>query len=244
MKPEAGQQACVLIPARNEADRIGATVRAADELNGVSRIIVVDDASTDGTAALAEQAGAHLVVRLDRHAGKGGALDKGLEHCSSPILLMLDADLGDSAWLAQALLDPVLAGECDMTVAVFPELVDPGARTGGGGFGLALKLARRGIRLLTGAELAAPLSGQRALVRSIVEQKGGFGHGFAVETCLSGWAAAGGWRVREIPVAMKHRRTAKDVAGMLHRAKQLLHIAQGLVWLAINRGRARRAADA
>jgi len=235
--------ACVLIPARNESGRIAATVLAASKLAGISGIIVIDDGSTDDTAALAREAGADQVVRLERNLGKGGALDEGLKHCSSPVILMLDGDLGESASLAQALLDPVLAGECDMTVAVFPELVERGARTGGGGFGLALKLARRGIRLLTGAELAAPLSGQRALDRRIVESKGGFGYGFSVETCLSGWSAAGGWRVREVPVAMKHRRTGRDVAGTLHRARQLMHIARGLVWVAFNRGKARRAAD-
>ncbi len=239
----SARRACVLIPARNESARIADTVRAASALAGICDVIVIDDASTDDTAALAREAGAVQVVRLERNLGKGGALDEGFKHCFSPVILMLDGDLGESASLAQALLDPVLAGECDMTVAVFPELVERGARTGGGGFGLALKLARRGIRLLTGCELAAPLSGQRALDRRIVEGMGGFGHGFSVETCLSGWAAAGGWRVREVPVAMKHRRTGKDLAGMRHRARQLMHIARGLVWVAFNRGKARRAAD-
>ena len=236
--------ACVLIPARNESGRIAATVLAASKLAGISGIIVVDDDSTDDTATLAREAGADQVVRLERNLGKGGTLDEGLKHCSSPFILMLDGDLGESASLAQALLDPVLAGECDMAIAVFPELVERGARAGGGGFGLALKLARWGIQLLTGCELAAPLSGQRALDRRIVESMGEFGYGFSVETCLSGWAAAGGWRVREVPVAMKHRRTGKDLAGMRHRARQLLHIARGLVWLAFNRRKVRRASDA
>ncbi|MEJ5298512.1 MAG: glycosyltransferase family 2 protein [Armatimonadota bacterium] len=230
------RQASLLIPAFNEEDRIAATVRAACRLQGVSEVIVIDDGSTDGTAAAAAEAGASRVLRLPRNRGKGAALDAGLCEAREPVILMLDGDLGESASLAQPLLDPVLADEADMTVAVFPELV---SRQGGGGLGLALRLARWGIRVLTGAQLAAPLSGQRALDRRIVETMGGFGRGFGVETALSGWAAAGGWRVIEVPLAMSHRRTGRDLRGFLHRGRQLLHIARALIWLIFSRRRAR-----
>lgn len=235
--------AAVLIPAFNESDRIAATVKAARTLRGISRVIVIDDASTDTTADLAEQAGADSVVRLERNLGKGGAMDAGLRMLQEPFILMLDADLGESAGLAQPLLDPVLEGRADMTVAVFPELTRPAGqgRSQGGGFGLALKAARAGIRALTGADLVAPLSGQRALDRRIIESMGGFAKGFGVETALSGWAAAGGWRVVEVPVEMSHRRTSKDVAGFLHRGRQMWHIVRALLWLAAARGRARKA---
>jgi hypothetical protein len=45
----------VVIPARNEVDRIGATVRAAARLPGADLIVVVDEGSSDGTAAAARQ---------------------------------------------------------------------------------------------------------------------------------------------------------------------------------------------
>ena len=57
----AGSQAgdvAVVIPARNEADRIAATVTAAAGLAGVGLVVVVDDGSQDGTGALARRAGA------------------------------------------------------------------------------------------------------------------------------------------------------------------------------------------
>ncbi len=229
-------RASLLIPAFNEEDRIAETLQAACGLRGVSEIIVIDDGSTDRTAEAAASAGAARVLRLPRNRGKGAALDAGLREATGRFILMLDADLGGSASLAQPLLDPVLEGRADMTVAVFPELR---SQRGGGGFGLALRLARWGIRLLTGAELAAPLSGQRALDRRIVETMGGFGRGFGVETALSGWAAAGGWKVLEVPLEMSHRRTGRDLRGFLHRGRQLLHIARALLWLAGARRRAR-----
>jgi hypothetical protein len=68
----------IIIPAKNEADRIGATVRAAASLPGADIVVVVDDGSTDGTAAAAAQAGAR-VVRHSRNRGKAAALETGAE---------------------------------------------------------------------------------------------------------------------------------------------------------------------
>jgi len=47
----------VVIPARNEADRIAATVTAAAGLAGVGLVVVIDDGSRDGTGAIARRAG-------------------------------------------------------------------------------------------------------------------------------------------------------------------------------------------
>ena len=69
----------VLIPAHNEAGLIGATVGAAREIPGVSQVIVINDGSTDNTAAIAAGAGA-VVVDMPRNAGKGAALTAGWQH--------------------------------------------------------------------------------------------------------------------------------------------------------------------
>src|SRR5439155_26502525 len=55
------RRVCALIAARNEADRIGATVSALRSLPGVEDVVVVDDASTDGTASAALAAGATVI---------------------------------------------------------------------------------------------------------------------------------------------------------------------------------------
>lgn len=227
----------VIIPAYNEADRIVATVQAALSLPQVSEVIVVSDGSQDNTAEAASLGGASRVIELPANQGKGAALNAGLKAASAPIILMLDGDLGESAARAAPLIEPVAAGRCDMTVAIFPELTRPRK---GGGMGIALRLARIGIRRLVGADLIAPLSGQRTLRREIVESMGGFGSGFGVETRLSGWAAAGGWKVEEIPLEMTHRRTGKNAAGFVHRGKQLAHILQALLWLAVHRTEAEK----
>ncbi|MGH2635621.1 MAG: glycosyltransferase, partial [Actinomycetota bacterium] len=66
-----------LIAARDERERIGATVVALRGITGVSEVIVVDDGSRDDTASRALAAGAS-VLRLDRARGKGRALEGAL----------------------------------------------------------------------------------------------------------------------------------------------------------------------
>lgn len=68
---------CVLICAHNEAQHIEAVVRVALE-QAPCGVVVVDDGSTDGTAELAERAGAH-VLRNPENLGKGAALQRGFE---------------------------------------------------------------------------------------------------------------------------------------------------------------------
>ena len=113
----------VIIPAFNEAERVGATVQAAASLPGADLVVVVDDGSADDTAAVAERAGAH-VVRHARNRGKAAALETGAEavrllESAAPngaaagsevgaagaaprYLLFLDADLGETAAQAAA----------------------------------------------------------------------------------------------------------------------------------------------
>ena len=66
----------VVIPARNEADRIRQTVTAATGLPGVGLVVVVDDGSRDGTGAVARRAGA-VVLRHARNRGKAAAMQSG-----------------------------------------------------------------------------------------------------------------------------------------------------------------------
>src|SRR5260370_32873351 len=76
MSPRGGMG--VVIPARNESDRIGATVRAAVRIPGVDIVVVVDDGSSDGTGSGAAVAGA-IVVRHARNRGKAAAVETGAE---------------------------------------------------------------------------------------------------------------------------------------------------------------------
>jgi hypothetical protein len=219
-----------LIPAHNEAERIDATVRAVRGIESVDTVVVVDDASTDDTATLASEAGA-AVVRLASNLGKGGALEAGLAAAGEPdVLLLLDADLGDTAIQGGRLLEPVLAGSADMSIARFPR------PEGKAGFGLVKGLARWGIRRLGGPfDAQAPLSGQRALNRQALAACRPFESGYGVEVALTVRALRAGLRVTEVETTMSHAATGRDISGFAHRGRQFAHVAKALVGVARER---------
>lgn len=208
----------VVIPARNEADRIGATVAAAAAISEVDEVIVVDDGSADDTARLAAGAGA-TVLSLRTSCGKAAAVAAGVSAASSDIVLLLDADLAETASEGALLLAPVAAGEADMTIATFP--VHPGR---GGGLGLVVRASRYAILRATGRRMVAPLSGQRAMRRAVWQRVGRFAPGFGLETGLTIDALRAGFTVLEVPTQMDHRVTGRSLPATLHRLRQLVAV--------------------
>ncbi|GAA2410260.1 glycosyltransferase family 2 protein [Nonomuraea africana] len=217
----------VIVPAKDEAERIGATVAAALELPGVDLVVVVDDGSADQTGRIARAAGAR-VVRHSRNRGKATAMESGAEAVrllDGPVprhLLFLDADLGETARAASALVEPVRAGEADMTIAVFATRVKLG------GHGLVVRLSRDGIKRACGFSATQPLNGQRCLTREAFEAAQPLAHGFGVETGLTIDLVRKGFRVVEVEVEMAHRATGNDWHAQLHRARQLRDVARAL----------------
>jgi glycosyltransferase involved in cell wall biosynthesis len=117
---EDGMTASVscIIPAWNEASRIGAVLHATIGHPGLSEVIVVDDASSDTSADVAEAAGAR-VFRQPRNAGKSAAIARGLAEATGSHILFLDADLvGLTAAHVSSLLTPVLSGRADVTISL------------------------------------------------------------------------------------------------------------------------------
>jgi len=220
----------VLIPAFQEATRIAATVTAARALPGVTRVLVIDDGSTDDTGERAARAGAE-VLRLPVNSGKGAALRAGLAACpgdDDDIFLLLDADLGASASEAAGLLQPVLADVADLTIARFP------ATPGRAGFGLVKGLAHWGTWLLTRRRLHAPISGQRACRRWVLTAAP-IANGYGAETAMNVAAGDAGARIVEVPVAMHHAATGRDWAGFRHRGRQFVHVLGALAAAACGR---------
>jgi glycosyltransferase involved in cell wall biosynthesis len=233
--------ALALVPAYNEAGRVGATVTALRKLPDVAEVLVVSDGSTDATAAAALEAGAHC-LELPCNFGKGDALNAGLaalmERVSEGItpepaaLLLADADLADTAGRLDALIAPVLDGTADVAVADLPP------QQGAGGFGLAMGMARWGMERLSGRRMREPLSGQRALRWSALPELIPFAPGFGVEVAMTMDALRAGLRVIEVEVELRHAATGRDLAGILHRGRQAGAIARELSRRRAWRGRA------
>ncbi|HUP69209.1 MAG TPA: glycosyltransferase [Acidimicrobiales bacterium] len=210
-----------LVPAKDRADSVAATVQALTELDEVDEVLVVDDGSVDDTAAVAAAAGAR-VLRLPANVGKGGAVRAGIDATpEADVYLLIDADLGSTAARSQALLPPVLSGQADMSIAVLP------SAGGRGGFGAVRRLAAAGVLRATGQPTRAPLSGQRAVLAPLLRSLT-LGARFGLETAMTIDARRAGARVVEVDLDMDHRHTGRSLAGFGHRARQGLDVARAL----------------
>ena len=208
----------ILVAARDEEDRIGATVTALRRGFPEAEVIVADDGSCDGTPEAAEAAGAR-VVRLPRR-GKGQALALGERAAPPGRLLLCDADLAGE-------LGALLDSTADLAIAAFAERE-------GGGFGIVKRTARELLRLAAGHELREPLSGQRALSpaarRRCFPPAGGFG----CDARMTLDAFEAGLTVEEVELPLRHRATGRDLRGFLHRARQLRDVVLGFGPLGVN----------
>lgn len=121
----------VLIPARDEASCIEQTLTALHQQGTFARIVLIDDQSEDNTKLVSES----VAKKLDLHtltiidgvtppagwSGKLWALNQGLEHASSPYVMLLDADIALADGMARTLLDKLQKEDLD-SVSVMAKL--------------------------------------------------------------------------------------------------------------------------
>jgi glycosyltransferase involved in cell wall biosynthesis len=220
----------VIVAARDEAERIAATLAALRLAFPGAQVWVADDGSTDATPQIAHEAGAR-VVRSARKIGKGaavtraatGAVDAGGATAGDPayrsLFVLCDGDLGDSAALLAPLADAVARGDAELVVGAFATRV-------GGGFGLALAFARWAIRRRCSLRTGAAISGQRALSERALRDVLPFAAGFGMEIGMTIDAARAGHRVVEIEIELEHRASGRTPTGFAHRARQLVDFAR------------------
>jgi glycosyltransferase involved in cell wall biosynthesis len=203
----------VIVTAYNEADRLGATLRALRATFPDAALWVADDGSTDATANVALQEGAR-VVSAPRRLGKGGAATLAAEALlreGDPAVVLADADLGDSAGALRALVDALAVA--DLTIATFAKRV-------GGGFGIAVRISRWAIERAGNRWMEAPMSGQRAMRPGVLPQLLPFAAGFGIETGMTIDALRNGLEIQEVVLDLEHRATGKSLRGFIHRGRQ------------------------
>jgi hypothetical protein len=209
-----------ILPAYNEAGRVGNVVRVLCQADLLDEIIVVDDGSTDRTAEEALEAAAgdarFFLLRLTFNHGKGHAILSGWQATRAANLLFLDADLVnlENRHIA-ALAEPVLNGWADMTVGLF----------------------RQGYWRTDLAHRLTPwLSGQRCLrARLLSSLMPGAAAGYGFETALSLAARKLGWR-SEVVFLWGVSHLPGDIAngwrGPLNKVRMYAHILRA--WLIFN----------
>jgi dolichyl-phosphate beta-glucosyltransferase len=211
----------IVIPAYNEAGRIGESLRIMlDYLKNScpeSELIVVNDGSTDSTADIVRKAFANagsLSARLVEHfpnRGKGYAVRQGLLAAARPIGLFSDADLSTPIDEAPKLVEPIARGEVDVALGsrgLDRSLIgvhQPWKREQGG------RIFNLIVRLSTGLPFWDTQCGFKAfrldVCRPIIESAKTDGFGFDVE--LLYLAHHAGLRMREIAVRWNHNEGSK-----------------------------------
>jgi glucosyl-3-phosphoglycerate synthase len=177
----------VVIPARNEASTVGDIVRAVLGLRRpVGEVVVVDDGSTDGTAAVAAEAGATVVTaattlpEFGTGPGKGQAMWKGLAESAGDVIVFCDADLrGFDGSFVTRLADALVASP---GAAIAKGRYSERAGTGGRVNELVARPALELLHPLL-ADLAQPLGGEYAIWRDVAEELP-FVHGYGVDLGL------------------------------------------------------------
>jgi len=188
-KREAGAQGTVsvVLPALNEEETVGdivATVRRelmSSQVPLVDELVVVDSASTDRTARIAERAGARVVQRdailprLPALPGKGEVLWRSLLATSGQIVCFVDADLRqfDAAFVS-GIVGPLLTEpSVQLVKAMYDRPLERGGAVVPGGGGRVTELVARPLLNLHWPRLAGfvqPLGGEYAGRRSLLER--------------------------------------------------------------------------
>ena len=209
----------VIIPAYNEAEFIYETLINL-KFTWIKEIIVVDDGSTDDTYLKAKEClkEAHNIslFRFSKNKGKGEAVTYGLDKAEGDIILLIDADLGKSVVEAEKLVIPIFKNKAQITIGELPII--------GGGIGAVRKGADLALKLITGREMKAPLSGQRAFKRDVIKELIPFSSGFGLEIGMDIDIIAKNYRYQEIFCNFQHNVSGHSPAGYRHRFKQFRDI--------------------
>jgi glycosyltransferase involved in cell wall biosynthesis len=191
----------VVVPCHNEAETVGKVVADFRAALPQAEVLVVDNASTDGTAELARAAGARVVA--EPRPGKGFALLTGFRAGrDADYFVMVDGDDTYPAEEAPALLAAAEAG-ADMVIGTRLAAPDAGAFRAGHSIGNRLFIVL--VRGLFGVRTQDLFSGYRVLTRRFLATAPLIAQGFEVEAELSLQAAAQRFRTAEVPIRYRAR---------------------------------------
>jgi len=205
------QDVVAIVPAWNEAAAIGGVVDEILAFDPTIHVVVVDDASDDETASVAQRHGAKVLPLLF-NVGIGGAVQTGFRYARDEgyeIAVRLDGDGQHDASELGKLIGPVRAGEADLVIG--SRFVDPGgtyrppfARR------MGIRVFARLVSLLGGQKVTDTTSGFSAMNRAGIELFAlEYPHDYPeVEATLV--AVRSGLRLSQVQVEMRERQTGSS----------------------------------
>lgn len=199
---------CVLIPCLNEEEAIAQVVTDVRRHVPQARILVVDNGSTDATAARAREVGVEVLVEARR--GKARAVLRGLEQVDESLLILIDGDGSYPAEGIPLLLQAHERSGSDMLVGVrrpaqgHEKAFRPLHQLGGAAFAAVL-------HLIFGWKPRDIFSGLRLLTRRFYKNAAILGYGFELEIELTVQSLAKDFRLEEVDVPF-HVRLGQGVS--------------------------------
>lgn len=193
-----------VIPAHNEEKSIGQLLKTLTSIYPNSKIIVIDNNSSDKTAEIATKLGAEVI--FEKKQGKAHAMRTGFRHSNSKFVVMLDADNTYDPNDAEKLLEPLTKGKVDLVL---------GSRLKGKKEkGAISKTNTVGNHILSfiASLLYHPVSdvctGYWAFSREVVNYLLGLGlesSGFEMEVEMFAKISKGGFKIKEVPITYRSR---------------------------------------
>jgi glycosyltransferase involved in cell wall biosynthesis len=209
--PRQRLRTLVIVPAYNEEGSIGLVLEEIRAADPDLEVVVINDASRDGTAAIASRAGVS-VVHLPFNVGIGGAMQTGYQYARDhgfEVAIQIDSDGQHDPTEVPKLLAPLARGDADMVIGTrfLPGAGDykapPGRRMG-------MVLFSAVARMLVKLRITDPTSGFRAVNRLGIELFAReYPHDFP-EVESNVLAARYNLRIVEVPVQMRERAAGRS----------------------------------
>jgi len=231
--PRRTQRVLIIVPAWNEAESIGSVIAEIEGALPFVDVLVVDDGSTDGTAAVAQQAGA-VAVRLPYNLGVGGAMRLGYRYARDhgyDVAIQVDADGQHDPAYVPKLIDALSAS----SLVIGARFAGEGDYRVRGPRRWAMTMLSWVLSRLARTKLTDTTSGFRACNRELIALFADWYPveylGDTVETLVR--ALRLGYRVSQIPVAMRQRQmgtpSQSPLKAMLYLGRAFLTLFLALV---------------
>lgn len=108
-----------IVPAYNEADKIGNVLSALTKADILDEIVVIDDGSEDDTATVASHFQGVKVIKNEKNIGKAQSMQRGVEESTSSVIFFCDADLENmTPEIVEGIVGPVLKDEYVMFIGL------------------------------------------------------------------------------------------------------------------------------
>jgi glycosyltransferase involved in cell wall biosynthesis len=191
----------VIVPVYNEVATIGQVLSRLAACPIPMEIVVIDDASTDGTRNVLElwqSASGVRIIFKERNAGKGAAIRSGLSEARGAVILVQDADLEYDPRDIPALIKPIVRGEAD--IAYGSRFIGYDRFAGAWWQALANRTLTFFSNRLTGARLTDMETGYKAFTRESILGIHLTQDRFGFEPEVTAKLARRGYRFTEMPV--------------------------------------------